>query len=71
MVFLKTKNPVGQHRANPVLAVFVKRPQAELKSARLAFQRAADDTEGAAKSQSGSPRRQTVRPISGVASQSS
>jgi len=53
MVFPKTKNPVGQHRANPVLAVFVKRPQAELKSARLACQRAADDTERGGKSQCG------------------
>jgi hypothetical protein len=36
--------PTNANRAVPVLAEFVKRPQAELKSARLARQRAADDT---------------------------
>jgi hypothetical protein len=36
--------PTNANRAVPVLAEFVKRPQAELKSARLARQRVADDT---------------------------
>jgi hypothetical protein len=55
MLFLKNKKPSWARNANwavPVLAEFVKRPQAELKSARLACQRASDDTERAVKSQS-------------------